>query len=64
MGWLVMDGWMDGYCRWMDAEGTSLEHRAESLMQTLLRHRVWRGKGALFAFKRSKSLYMCQGPMG
>lgn len=50
---LVGDGWMG---RWMDAEGTSLQHRAESLMQTLLRHRVWRGKGALFAFKRSKSL--------
>lgn len=46
---LVGDGWMD-------VEGTRLQHRAESLMQTLLRHRVWRGKGALFAFKRSKSL--------
>lgn len=49
---------------WMCEEGAGLQHRAESLMQILFSYKVWRGKGALSAFKRSKSLSMCQGPMG
>lgn len=56
MGWMV--GWM--------RRGQVCNARAESLMQTdtLQRHKVWRGKEALSAFKGSKSLLMCQGPMG
>lgn len=55
-----MDGWMDG---WFDAKGTSLQHRAESNA----RHSSdaeYGGERELCPFKRSKSLLMCQGPMG
>lgn len=45
VGWLVMDGWVDGWMRRGQVCNTEL-----SLMQTLSRHRAWRGKGALFAF--------------
>lgn len=57
---------MYGSDGWLDAKGTSLQHRAESLMQTDTPqgHKVWRGKEALSAFKGSMSLLMCQGPMG
>lgn len=55
-----MDGWVDG---WMYAEGDT-GWESNTNRHSSVTYRVRRGKGALSAFKRNKSLLMCQGPMG